>query len=100
MKIATVLKKKLESWENQSCLPLVKCSAAAMRVNGKAGYMNNITLVYNKFKEVTKIIGPTDTVWADFIGYENGISTSVELGIREHWERFPIKVFEGKHSFS
>ena len=32
--------------------------------------------------------------------HENSISTSVELGIRGHWERFPIKVFEGKHSFS
>ena len=30
----------------------------------------------------------TDIQWADFIGYENGTRTSVQLGIRRHWERF------------
>ena len=73
---------------------------AVTSVNCKAEYINNIMLVCNKFKEVTRIVGPFDSHWADFMGYENGTSTSVKLGIRGHWERFPIKVFEGKHCLS
>ena len=36
-------------------------------------------------------VGITDTHWADFMGYENGTSTSVQLDIRRHWEWFPSR---------
>ena len=49
---------------------------------------------------IEKKVGPTDTHWPDFIGYENDTSMSVELGIQGNWEKFAIMVFEGKHSFS
>ena len=38
-------------------------------------------LVYNQFK-VARTVWPTDAHWADFMGYENGTSTSVQLGVR------------------
>ena len=55
--------------------------------------------ICNHFKKVRRTVGSTDAKCADFIGYENGTSTSVQLGIKGHWERFPIKVFEGKLEF-
>ena len=39
---------------------------------------------------------PTDAHWTDFMGYENGTSTSVQFCIRGHWERFSFNVFEGE----
>ena len=39
--------------------------AIATRVNGKAGHMSDIMLICNKFKEVRRAIGLTDTDWAD-----------------------------------
>ena len=71
----------------------------ATRFNSKAGHMSNM-LVCNQFKKIRRTVRPTDAHWAEFIGYENSTSTSVELGIRGHWERFPIKAFEGEHSFT
>ena len=67
-----------------------------MKVNSKVGYMSNIMLLCNQFIVVRRTIGPTDAHWGYFIGYENRNSTNVQLGIREHWERFLIKVFVGK----
>ena len=66
----------------------------ATKVNGKAGHMSNILLICNQFKEIRRTVGPTDAHWADFMRYENNTSRSVQLGIRGHWERFFIKVFE------
>ena len=74
--------------------------AVATKVNDKAGHMSNIMLVCNQIKEVTRTLGSTDTHWADFMEYENGTSTIVQLCIREHCEKFLISVFEGKYSFS
>ena len=73
--------------------------AATTRATGKAGHMSDM-LTCNKFKEVIITVSSTDPHWAYFMRYGNATRTSVQLGIREHWERFPIKVFEGKHSFS
>ena len=50
----------------------------AMRVNGKAGHMSDIMLICNNFRKVRRTVGPTNAHWADFIGYENGTSTSVQ----------------------
>ena len=50
------------------------------KVDGKAGHMNNIILICNQLKEV-RTVGPTNTLWADFMGYEY---TCVQLGIRGH----------------
>ena len=73
---------------------------AATRFNSKAGHMSSIMLVCNQFKKIRRTVRSTDAHWAEFIGYENSTSMSVELGIRGHWERFPINLFEGEHSFS
>ena len=67
--------------------------ATATRINGKAGHMSDIMLVCNQFRKVRRTVRPTNAVWTDFIGNENGTSTSDELSIRGHWEWFPIKVF-------
>ena len=63
--------------------------AAATRVNRKVGYISNIMLVCNQFKEVRRTVGPTDVHWTGFMWYENGASRSVQLSIRGHLERFP-----------
>ena len=49
----------------------------AMRINSKAGYKSNIMLICNEFKEFGRTIWPTNAHWADFMGYENGTSTSI-----------------------
>ena len=49
---------------------------------------------------VRRAVRPTDVHWEDFIDDENKTSTGVQLGIRGHWEKLPIKIFEGEHNFS
>ena len=53
----------------------------ATRINDKAGHMSDIMFVCNQLKNV-RTVRPTDAVWADLIGNENGTSTSVESSIR------------------
>ena len=55
---------------------------ATTRVNGKAKYTSNIMLICSQFKEVRRIVGPTDAHWEYLILNENGISTSAQLSIR------------------
>ena len=52
-------------------------------VNSKAGHMSDM-LVCSQFKDFSRIVGSTDSYWADFIWYENSINISVQLGIRGH----------------
>ena len=86
---------KVLSFECNFC-SICWVSAMATKINNKAEHMSDIMFVCNQFRKV----GPTDVYLAYFIGNENGTSTSVQLGIREYWERFPIKIFEGEHIFS
>ena len=90
---------KILSFECNSC-NIYWMFVKATRINGKAEHMSDIMFVCNQFKKVRRTVRPTDAVWADFIGNENGVSISVELGIRGHWEWFPIKVFYSEHCFS
>ena len=50
----------------------------ATTINGKARHMSDIMFCH-QFSKFRRTIRPTDAVWADFIGNENGTSTSVEL---------------------
>ena len=83
---------KILSFECNSC-NVYWIFVTAMRINGKAGHMSNIMFVCNQFKRGRRTVRQTDAVRPDFIGNENGTSTSVELIIRGHWEWFLIKVF-------
>ena len=64
--------------------------AAAVMVNGKAGHKSNIMLVCYLFNEVRRIVRPTDDHWAP-VQMFSCVSEA-------HWEKFPTKFFEGKHS--
>ena len=61
-------------------------------VNGKVGHMSDIVLICNKFKNLRRSVGPANTDWTDVMGDEDGFSTSVELGISGHWERFSREI--------
>ena len=66
----------------------------ASRIDGKAGHMSDIMFVCNQFSKFRRTVRPTDAIWPDFIGNENGTSTSVELSVREHREfDFPSRSF-------
>ena len=82
---------KILSFECNSC-NIYWMFATVTRINDKVGRMSDIMFVCNHFKNVRRTVRPTDAVWADFIGNENSSSANVKLGIKGHWEWFPIKV--------